>query len=102
MPLYEFSCPKCQAKITEYRPVEDYKIIPLCSSCNVPTKRVYTVPHVHVVSSNIKKVEKLARQEGSIISEPGLDKDAKRNKEYKEKEYKDKIKKNILNTLAGA
>lgn len=46
MPLYEYACGGCGAKVEEPRPVDRRNEIgPLCPSCGLDTERVSSVPH---------------------------------------------------------
>ena len=45
-----------------------------------------------------KKVKKLEDQ-GYIVKEPGLDKDARRNREYQKEKMRDAIRKVVENTV---
>lgn len=56
---------------------------------------------VYVFTRNPKfrKIEQEGKEKGFIVVEPGLDKDAARNREYKDREIKDKIRKYAENEI---
>lgn len=105
MPVYEYRCKDCNLNFNDYRQVEEYNSPAWCPECGKEDSvdKLLSKPQfVFSQDSELKQIEQEAHQNGNIIVEPGLDKDAKRNKEYQEEKCRKRIRESIEETFKYA
>lgn len=99
MPVYEYWCPTCNEDYEIYKPIDKYNTTESCLKGHILHKKVSTISLGYV--NQYKDIERKAVLEGNVIHEPGLNKDAQRNREYQKEEMKNNIRKSIVNTISG-
>ena len=95
MPLYRIKCQNCGHEEDIFRKIEERNALPLCS-CNGNFSRIISAPAVQgeiqpyispgsgkLITSRRERMMDL-RETKSILNEPGLDRDIRRNKQYQE------------------
>ena len=99
MPIYEYMCPRGHY-FDLYLPVELHTKEAQCPKCTSIASQLVSRISVHVPNTELRKIEAKAHSDGFIIKEPGLDKDAKRNKEYQKQKTRRRIRKVVEDTVS--
>lgn len=98
MPVYLYKCIDYH-EFECFLPLKEYNKDVYCPYCGSIGTKIPTSVNCFSTSSKFQALERQGKEEGFIIREPGLDKDAKRNREYMEQERKKNIRKVIEETV---
>lgn len=98
MPVYEYRCSKCWKHQNIFKSVDEYDRIEYCE-CGYEMIKLPSKVSLGFVNK-FKNAEQRAKAEGFTIREPGMDKDAERNKQYREEGIRKNIRKHIEQTVS--
>ncbi len=99
MPIYEYLCNDCDHKFETYLLLEDFDKLVFCPVCGWEAYKLVSIVSVFTRNGELKQIEQEAKRNGSVIVEPGMREEAKRNRGYMEEKRKSKIRKSIVSTM---
>lgn len=105
MPIYVYKCTDCTSRghgirlYERYLPVARYDELTTCPVCEAVMVKVITSPNIHVPNPAVLKAIAEANAKDEVIREPGMAKEAKKNKEYQEEKMRERVKKVVVDTV---